>query len=177
MEFKWLFPFAMLGSLTWSASAETIIKVLHIQKLPKVLEIWKEAAQEFEKAHPGVKVQFDYLENEAFKAKLPTLLQSKHRLGLFHSWGGGVMYEQVNAGVCKDITSAISEGGFKDTFYPAGVQNFTYQGKPYGLPNDVAPIVFWYNKELCQKAGVDPQKIREWADFLGAVKKGKAAGV
>src|ERR1700757_222219 len=94
MEFKWLFYFAMLGSLAWSASAETVIKILHIQKLPKVLEIWKEAAQEFQRVHPGVKVQFDYLENEAFKAKLPTLLQSKDRPSAFHSWGGGVMYEQ-----------------------------------------------------------------------------------
>ncbi len=171
MRFKWLFSFAMLGSLTWSASAQTVIKVLHIQKLPKVLEIWKEAAQEFEKVHPGVKVQFDYLENEAFKAKLPTLLQSKDRPSVFHSWGGGVMYEQINAGLCQNITKAIEEGGFEDTFYPAGVQNFTYEGKSYGLPNDVGPMVFWYNKELCQKAGVDPTKIMYWEDLIDAVKK------
>ena len=43
------------------------------------------AAHEFEKVHPGVKVQFDYLENEAFKAKLPTLLQSKDGPSVFHS--------------------------------------------------------------------------------------------
>src|SRR5271165_5928693 len=177
MEFKWLFFFAMLGWLTWSASAETVIKVLHIQKLPKVLEIWKEAAQEFERVHPGVKIQFDYLENEAFKAKLPTLLQSKDRPSVFHSWGGGVMYEQIGAGVCQDITKAVSEGGFKDTFYPAGIQNYSYQDKIYGLPRNVAPIVFWYNKELCQKAGVDPQKIKYWEDFIDAVKKCKAAGI
>ena len=87
------------------------------------------------------------------------------------------MFEQINAGVCQDITKAITEGGFKDTFYPAGIQNFTYQDKTYGLPNDVAPIVFWYNKELCQKAGVDPQKIKYWDDFVEAVKKCQAAGV
>src|SRR6202022_2693170 len=177
MEFKWLFSFAMLGSLTCIASAETVIKVLHIQKLPKVLEIWKEAAQEFEKVHPGVKVQFDYLENEAFKAKLPTLLQSRDRPSVFHSWGGGVMYEQINAGVCQNITKAIEEGGFKDTFYPAGIQNFTYEGKSYGLPNDVGPMVFWYNKELCQKAGVDPTKIIYWEDLVDSVKRCQAAGV
>ena len=160
-----------------SASAETTVKILHLQKLPKVLAIWQEAGQTYEKAHPGVKIEFDYLENEAFKAKLPTLLQSKDRPSMFHSWGGGVMYEQINAGVCQDITSAISEGGFKDTFYPAGVQNFTYQGKTYGLPNDVAPIVFWYNKDLVQKAGVDPTKIKDWDDFIDAVKKCQAAGI
>jgi len=88
-----------------------------------------------------------------------------------------VMYEQISAGVCQDITKAITEGGFKDTFYPAGIQNFTYQGKTYGLPMDVAPMVFWYNKELCQKAGVDPQKIKYWDDFVDAVKKCQAAGV
>ena len=160
-----------------SASAETTVKILHLQKLPKVLAVWQEAGQTYEKAHPGVKIEFDYLENEAFKAKLPTLLQSKDRPSMFWSWGGGVMYEQINSGVCQDITSAISEGGFKDTFYPAGVQNFTFQGKTYGLPLDVAPIVFWYNKDLVQKAGVDPTKIKDWDDLIDAVKKCQAAGI
>jgi raffinose/stachyose/melibiose transport system substrate-binding protein len=177
MQFKWLLSFATLGLLAWSGSAETVIKVLHIQKLPKVLEIWKEAAQEFERVRPGVKVQFDYLENEVFKAKLPALLQSKDRPSVFQSWGGGVMYELINAGVCQNITKAIEEDGFKDTFYPAGIQNFTYEGKSYGLPNDVGPMVFWYNKELCQKAGVDPTKIIYWEDLIDAVKKCQAAGI
>src|SRR6202035_1438274 len=177
MKYRCLLSLALLGSLSLSASAETTIKILHLQKVPGVLAIWQEAAQTYEKAHPGVKIEFDYLENEAFKAKLPTLLQSKDRPSLFHSWGGGVMYEQINAGVCEDITSAISEGGFKDTFYPAGVQNFSYEGKTDGLPNDVAPIVFWYNKALVQKAGVDPTKIKEWSDFIDPGKKGQAAGI
>ena len=177
MKFIHILSLAVLGSLSWSASAETVVKILHIEKVPKVLAIWQEAAQEYEKAHPGVKIQFNYLDNEAFKAKLPTLLQSKDRPSLFQSWGGGVMYEQIGAGVCQDITKAVSEGGFKDTFYPAAIQNFTSQDKYYGLPRDVAPIVFWYNKELCQKAGVDPQKIKYWEDFIDAVKKCKDAGI
>src|SRR6202049_3753482 len=177
MKYRYFLALALLGSLSMSASAETTIKILHLQKLPKVLAIWQEAAQTYEKAHPGVKVEFDYLENEAFKAKLPTLLQSKDRPSAFHSWGGGVMYEQVSSGICQDITKAASEGGFKDTFYLATIQNFTVDGKIYGLPNDVAPIVLWYNKELCQKAGVDPTKIQQWEDFVDAVKKCQAAGV
>jgi raffinose/stachyose/melibiose transport system substrate-binding protein len=168
--------FILFAAFTAAAPAQTVIKVLHIQSLQGIRDIWRSAADEYEKSHPGVKVQFDYLENEAFKAKLPTLLQTKDKPSVFHSWGGGVMKEQVQAGVCKDITSEIA-GEFKDSFYPAGVQNFIVDGKSYGLPNDVAPIVFWYDKELCQKAGVDPTKIKEWDDLLDAVKKCKAAGV
>jgi raffinose/stachyose/melibiose transport system substrate-binding protein len=162
-------------SLSLSASAETVVKVLHIQKNPKTLEIWQAAADEYERAHPGVKIQFNGLENEAFKAKLPTLLQSSDRPSCFHSWGGGVMYEQIQAGVCQDITNAIAD--FKDTFYPVGVSNFMFEGKSYGLPNDIGPVIFWYNKDLCAKAGVDPTKIKYWEDLIDAVKKFKAAGV
>ncbi|MBV9489162.1 MAG: extracellular solute-binding protein [Verrucomicrobia bacterium] len=160
-----------------SGWSETVIKVLHLQSNERAREIWQEAAKQFESSHPGVRVQFDYLENEAFKAKLPTLLQSKDRPSLFHSWGGGVMLEQVSSGICQDITKAVSTGGFKDSFYPATVQNFTVGGKIYGMPNDVGPMVVWYNKELCQKAGVDPTKIQYWDDFIDAVKKCQAAGV
>jgi raffinose/stachyose/melibiose transport system substrate-binding protein len=167
---------ASLVSISWSASAETVVRVLHVVENQKAREIWRAAADRYEKAHPGVKVEFDYLENEAFKAKLPTLLQSSDRPSCFCSWGGGVMYEQIKAGVCQDITDAVA-GAFKDSFYPAGVQNFMFEGRSYGLPNDVAPIVFWYNKELCGKAGVDPTKIKYWEDLLDAVKKCKAAGV
>ena len=177
MKSKFLIILALLGSLPSTAPAEVVIKILHLVKWPKVQAIWAEAAQEYEKNHPGVKVEFSYLENEAFKAKLPTLLQSKDRPSVFHSWGGGVMYEQIKSGVCQDITEAIEEGGFKDTFYSAGVQNFTYQGKSYGLPNDIAPIVLWYNKELCAKAEIDPAKIKYWDDFVEAVKNCQAAGI
>jgi raffinose/stachyose/melibiose transport system substrate-binding protein len=156
-----LFSLASLESPSWSGSAETVVKILHIYPVPKVLEIWQSAALEYEKANPTVKIEFDYLENEEFKAKLSTLLQSNDRPSLFHSWGGGVMREQIQAGDCQDITNAI-DGDFRDSFYPAGVHAFIADGKSYGLPDSVGPIVFWYNKELCEKADVDPSAIKYW---------------
>src|SRR5258708_30230387 len=80
--------------------SDTVIKVLHIQKLPQVRAMWQEAADQYQKAHPGVTIQFDYLENEAFKAKLPTLLQSKDPPSCFQSSGGRVMTEQVSSCSC-----------------------------------------------------------------------------
>ena len=168
---------ALLGSLLAPLPAETVIKILHIQSLPEIRAIWQEAAQQYESSHPGVRIEFDYLENEAFKSKLTTLLQSKDQPSAFHSWGGGVMYEQVSSGICKDITTKAAADGFSDTFYPSALQNFTVNGKLYGLPNDAAPIVLWYNKQLCQKAGVDPAKIQSWDDFIDTVKKCQAAGI
>jgi raffinose/stachyose/melibiose transport system substrate-binding protein len=176
MKYSFLFSLASLESPSWPASAEKVVKILHIYPIPKVLEIWQSAALEYEKANPSVRIQFDYLENEEFKANLPTLLQSNDRPSVFHSWGGGVMLEQIQAGFCQDISNAIA-GDFKDSFYPAGVQAFMSEGKSYGLPDSAGPIVFWYNKELCEKAGVDPSEIKYWEGLLEAVKKCKEAAV
>jgi raffinose/stachyose/melibiose transport system substrate-binding protein len=157
MKHPFLFSLASLESPSRSDSADVVVKILHIYPVPKVLEIWQSAALEYEKAYPAV-------------------LQSNERPSLFHSWGGGVMWEQIQAGVCQDITNAI-DGDFKDSFYPAGLQAFIAEGKSYGLPDSVGPIVFWYNKDLCEKVDVDPSAIKYWEDLVGAVQKCKAAGV
>ena len=59
-----------------SASAESVIKWLHTNLDPDQVAAWQEIATKYEATHPDVKVEFQFLENEAFKAKLPTLLQS-----------------------------------------------------------------------------------------------------
>jgi len=86
------------------------------------------------------------------------------------------MLEQIQSGFCQDITNAMT-GDFKDSFYPAGVQAFMSEGKLYGLPDSAGPIVFWYNKGLCEKAGVDPREIKCWEDLLDSVKRYRAAGI
>ncbi len=156
--------------------AETVVKILHVNPIPEMIEIWQESAVEFERAHPRVKIKFEYLDHEEFKAKLPTLLQSEDPPSVFHSWGGGVMLEQIRSGVCRDITNVIADD-FKSSFYPAGIQAFMSQDKLYGLPDSVGPIVFWYNSELCENAGVDPSGIKRWDDLLDAVEKCNAADV
>jgi raffinose/stachyose/melibiose transport system substrate-binding protein len=153
-----------------------VIKILHVNPVPKVIEIWLAAARGYEEAHPGVKIQFDYLEYEDFKAKLPTLLQSEDHPSIFHSWGGGVMLEQIQAGLCQNITNTIA-GDFEDSFYPVGIDAFKSQGKSYGLPDSIGPIVFWYNRELCENAGVDPKKIKYWEDMLNVVRQCKIKGI
>ena len=59
-----------------ASAADTTVKILHLQDNPEFLEIWKGIGTDYEKQNPGVKIEWQFLENEAFKAKLPTTLQS-----------------------------------------------------------------------------------------------------
>ena len=158
-----------------TAAADTTVKWLHIEVNPAQVKIWDEVARAYEAAHPGVKVEMQFLENEAYKAKLPTILQSKDRPHIIYSWAGGVLKAQIEAGVLEDITDQVK--GYSDTIAPAALAAFTQNGRVYGLPIALSQVGFLYNKELLAKANVDAAKIKTWDDLLAAVKALKAAGV
>lgn len=158
-----------------AAAAQTTVRWLHIEQNPAQVKIWEDVVRRFQEKNPGVKVEMQYLENEAYKAKVPTLLQSRDRPHIMYSWAGGVLKAQVEAGALADITAGV--GSFKDNLAPGAVQAFVVGGKLYGLPYNVSQVGFMYNKDLFAKAGVDGTAIKSWDDFLGAVKKIKAAGI
>ena len=117
------------------AAADTTVKWLHIEVNPAQVKIWEEVARAYEATHPGVKVEMQFLENEAYKAKLPTILQSKDRPHIIYSWAGGVLKAQVEAGVLEDITDQVK--GYSDTIAPAALAAFTPERQ--GLrPSDFA---------------------------------------
>jgi len=166
------------GALTLVATgawAEETIKWLHVEVSPVQVAAWTEVARAFEATHPGVKVQPQYLENEAYKSKLTTLLQSPDKPAMFYSWAGGVLQAQVKAGVIEDLTDRLK--GYSDTLNPSVLAAFTVDNRIYGVPFALTEVGFFYNKALFAKAGVDAGAIKSWDDMLGAVKKLKAAGI
>jgi raffinose/stachyose/melibiose transport system substrate-binding protein len=158
-----------------SALAETNVTILHVNEVAAAKTLWDKIAADYNAAHPGVKVQFKYLENEAFKAKLPTMLQSDDRPDLFYSWGGGVMQAQAKAGLLKDVTADLAD--VESKMSTTAVNAFKVDGKAVGVPFEMGEVAFYYNKKLFAQAGVKAEDIKSWDDFLGAVKKLKAAGI
>ena len=177
MRFRqFAFAAGCLAALTAPAFADTQVTVLHVSDNAAQKAIWDDIAKDYNAAHPGVNVQFKYLENEAFKAKLPTMLQAdESRPDLFYSWGGGVMQAQDKAGFLKDVTKDVS--AWDSDLSPTAVDAFKVDGKVVGVPFEVGEVAFYYNKKLFEKAGVKAEDIKSWDDFLGAVKTLKAAEI
>ena len=169
---------AMLGlAVIAPVQAQTVVKHLHITSIPAEVELMNSIADEFMAANPDIKVELPFLENEAFKAKLTTLLQSADAPDVFHSWGGGVFYEQAAAGVLRPIQDVLSAEA-KDNVGTAGISAFTApDGNLYGVARDVSEVVLWYNKTLFDQAGVDPASMSTWEGFLAGVQAFKDAGI
>ena len=146
----------------------------HITTTDPGKAVFQGIADAYVAAHPNVKINITILENEAFKTKLATAMQSGQVPDLFQSWGGGIMAAQADAGMLKDITSDISS--WKDTINPGALSIYAYKGKQYGVPWDMGMIGVWYNKALFAKVGITAPPAT-WDDFLADVSKLKAGGI
>ncbi|EJL58495.1 ABC-type sugar transport system, periplasmic component [Rhizobium sp. CF122] len=162
-----------------SAAADTTVKWLHLEIDPNYLAVWKKIAEKYEAEHPGVKIEMQFLENEAFKAKLPTLLQSSDAPDLFFSWGGGVLKQQLATGTLMDLTETMKakDGAWLKSYNPASINGLSFEGKIGAVPYKMGTVSFFYNKQMFAKAGVDAASIKSWDDYLVAVKKLKDAGI
>ena len=150
------------------------IRWWHIANADPMLSEWAKMARQFEAGHPGVKFEITPLENEAFKTKLTTVVQAGDPPDIFHTWGGGVLAQQADAGMVKDLSGDV--GQWKDTLIPTALDAYTIEGKTYASAVDTGMVGFWYNKELFERAGVSKAPAT-WAEYLEAVRKLKAASI
>ncbi len=171
---------ALLGAVTalalgtGAAAAEDVtVRMLQVNQTNQPL--WEKIAENYNATHPGVKVTVEYLENEAYKAKLPTLLQSEDKPDIIYSWGGGVMRAQDEAGYLMDLTAARAD--LEKNIFPAALDAYSIDGKLVGIPYDFSQVALFYNKALMEQGGVDPKSMETWEGFLAAVKKLKEAGI
>ncbi len=177
--------FALLGSLGFAGGKTDAAK----QDTGKVKVTWwhigtadtdknfnQSVADAYMAAHPNVEIEITVLENEAFKSKLATVMQSGNPPDVFHSWGGGTMAEYAKAGLLKDITKSVSGTDWGNSMASGVWQVYQYGGKQFGVPYDMGAITFWYNKDLLAKVGYTSFPTT-WDDFLTLVKKLKAAGI
>jgi raffinose/stachyose/melibiose transport system substrate-binding protein len=161
-----------------AAEEKVTVTWWHITTDEKHSAVWQSLADSYMAEHPNVNVEITILENEAFKTKMTTVMQSGEPPDIFQSWGGGVMNEYVNAGMMKDITADLDAdgGAWRDSFSPGALGVYSLDGKNYGVPWDMGMVGFWYNKDLFAQAGIDAPPAT-WDELLADVTALKAAGI
>jgi raffinose/stachyose/melibiose transport system substrate-binding protein len=157
-------------------SGATKIEWWHINTQEEQSAVWQEMANAFVAENPDVTIEITVLENEAFKAKLATAMQSGSPPDVFQSWGGGVLKQYGDAGLVQDLTPALAEEGWGESFSQGPLGLFTFDGTSYGVPWNAGMVGFWYNKTLFEQAGI-AQPPATWTELLDAVQKLKDAGI
>ncbi|MDQ8735794.1 extracellular solute-binding protein [Paenibacillus sp. LHD-38] len=91
---------------------------------------------------------------------------------IFEVFGGADLKLYVKANRMLDLTPIIDELGLKDKF--ASLDEFTIDGKVYGLPFGGYSEAIFYNKKIFSELGLEIPTT--WAQLLDVSEKIKAAG-
>ncbi|MCH4811288.1 ABC transporter substrate-binding protein [Vreelandella neptunia] len=155
-----------LGS--FAAAADTTVKLLRVEISDAEKQYYDNIVAEYEANNPGVDVVFEYIANEAYKTRLPTLLQSDQRPDIFYSWGGEGLRDQVEAGFVRDITAEMQDG-WQDIYPASAVSAFTLNDQVYGAPLYATVVGLWVNTALTEQAGVELESLNTWDGLKEAV--------
>ncbi len=136
---------------------------------------WIQRAADASKGlNPNVTVTVTVLENEALKDAIAARMQAGDPPDVFQSWGGGLLRQQVEAGLVKDITADVAD--VAGDFGGGAMSLFQVDEKQYGLPYNFGLVGLWHNKDLLAQAGIDAPATT-WEEFLTQVQTLKDAGI
>jgi len=136
---------------------------------------WEKTVADFEKAHPGVTITIQSIQNEDLDGKLQTALNSGSAPDIFLQRGGGKMAAMADAGQLMDISGSI-DAATKTAVSNGAFKGESYNGKVYAMPVDVLPEGIYYSKQLFTAAGISapPTTMSELNDDITKL---KATGV
>lgn len=135
----------------------------------------QDAAVRFNEIHPNVVIEVEDLGTDQVYDRLLTRLASNTGLPDVVTMEG----ERIAAFASKfpegfaDVSGYINE----DDFLPVKISEVTVNGKLVGFPWDGAPTGLYYREDLFNEAGINPEDIVTWDDFIREGKKMEAIGV
>lgn len=141
-----------------------------------IAEPFQALADKYMAEHPNVEIVITTMENEAFKAKIATVMQSGDPPDVFQSWGGGLMGTYADAGLLVDLTDYMAEGGWGDSIADGAEALYKWNGKNYAVPWRAGMVGMWYNKDLFAQAGIEAPPAT-WTELLEDVQLLKDAGI
>ncbi|GAB2741706.1 extracellular solute-binding protein [Streptomyces bullii] len=144
---------------------------------------WNEAIKEFERTHPGVRVEFEEKGFEQIQKTAPMVLNSSDAPDLMEYNKGnataGLLSQQ---GLLTDLTAEATERGWDKKLSPGVRTTSVYDadgvmgsGKWYGVPNYAEYTLVYYNKDLFEKYGIAEPKT--FAELTAAMDRFVEEGV
>ena len=139
------------------------------ERNPEILAFYDSVIADFEEDNPGIEIDYRYMAR--FTQRLPTLVASSSRPDIIFTQGADLLQQLYDMGAIRDITPDMQKNGWGESFLDVALDNFRYDDRIIGVPNHLTRVDLYYNKQLFARAGIDPESIIYWSDFLDAIEK------
>ncbi|GJF28221.1 solute-binding protein [Kitasatospora sp. NE20-6] len=112
---------------------------------------WDDVVHRFEEANPGIKVQIDLQTWNDIDKRVASLVAGGHPPDLVQTGGFADQVAADRLYPATDVLSIDTQAGMIDAFARAG----QVLGSQYGIPFVASTRVFFYNRTIFEKAGID----------------------
>jgi multiple sugar transport system substrate-binding protein len=138
----------------------------------------KKLVDKFNSEHPNIKVTMNVQQWADYYAKLPSAVTAGKgpEIAIMHVDSVATNAARRVIQPLDDVAKALnlSEADFAPVPWQAGI----YNNQRYGIPLDVHPLGFYYNKKVMEKAGLDPEKPpMTGEEYMSALETLKGKGI
>jgi raffinose/stachyose/melibiose transport system substrate-binding protein len=131
---------------------------------------YENAIKDMAAKYPDITLEWDAIENEAYKTKIKTAVSGDNMPDIFFTWSCAFLGDFVSAGKVYCLDEAYKD--FASKLPEKMCKNTTYEGKKYGVPLTMNIVGLFANMELLKKAGYDeiPGTYEEFIKCCDALK-------
>ena len=124
----------------------------------------------FEAAHPGVTVDLKIVANlhEKLLAAFLSDIGAPDLVEVEISSVGRFFKGPLEDLGFVDLTDRIDNEGWNEQLVHARLAPWSLNGRTYGLPHDIHPVVLLYRDDVFRGAGIEPDSIETWQEFVEA---------
>lgn len=144
---------AGLALLATPAAAQTELTYMMWGDPPE-LAVWQQIVDEFEAAHPDIKVNVEVSDWESYWDRLRITTAGGNAPDIF-AMDAPIYPDWQSRGVLKDLTPYLTaEPTALEGVYPGPLAAYQLEAGTFGLPRDFQTIVLYYNKDMFDGAGI-----------------------
>lgn len=127
-------------------------------------EVFSQTISEFEKANPGIKVNYVKQSHKDYRERLQTAIASGNGPDAYRYHASWVpMLKNELAAMPSSVMSASE---YQKTFYPVAAKQLQVGGQIVGVPLMYDGLGLYYNKDILSTAQIDPPTT--WAELRAA---------
>ena len=122
----------------------------------------------------GIEIEEESLDASGLRTKVATLYAANEGPDLVRFWSGAVMKPYAEGGKLLDLTPYLPDG-FENHLVPGALNNYTFDGKVYGLPMGMSSYQLYVNKAMFEQYGLPLPT--DWDSLIKAVETFHNAGI
>ncbi|MDO4283759.1 MAG: sugar ABC transporter substrate-binding protein [Eubacteriales bacterium] len=117
------------------------------------LAVKKALIEDFEAAHPNIKIEATFTDGVSYHTKLQTFFSSNSAPDVV-SIASDIMYDFAEEGMFEDLTPYMERDQVADQWMEGSMDPFTKGGKIYAAPYVSKVFAIAYNKNIFDEAGI-----------------------